>query len=79
MNFTNYALIQCVNGNFSIISEHGDNLQAARVAFHDRCKILWNSSDVIEGYVAIIDSHLTYVDGRIEVITHFVEQEEENE
>ena len=79
MNFTNYALIQCVNGNFSIVSEHGDNLQAARVAFHDRCKILWNASDVIEGYVAIIDSKLTYVDGRIEVITHTVEQEEENE
>ena len=73
-----YALLQCVNGNFSILSEH-DNLQAARVAFHDRCKNLWNASDVIEGYVAIVDSHLTYVDGKIEVITHPVEQEEENE
>ena len=73
-----YALIQCVNGNFSIVSEHENNLQAARVAFHDRCKILWNSSDVIEGYVAIINSNLTYVDGEIEVITHpVVEQEEE--
>lgn len=74
-----YALIQCVNGNFSIVSEHGEDLQAARVAFHDRCKILWNASDVVEGYVAIIDSNLTYVDGKIEVITHPVEQEEENE
>ena len=74
MNFKGYALIQCVNGNFSIISEHGDNLQAARVAFHDRCKILWNAQDVEEGYVAIIDSNLTYVDGRIEKITHSVEE-----
>jgi len=74
MNFTSYALIQCVNGNFSVISEHGDNLQAARVAFHDRCKILWNSPEVEEGYVAIIDSNLTYVDGRIEKITHSVEE-----
>ena len=64
-----YALIQCVNGNFSIVSEHGENLKAARVAFHDRCKILWNASDVITATVAIIDSNLTYVDGRIEVIT----------
>lgn len=72
-----YALIQCVNGNFSIVSEHGENLQAARVAFHDRCKILWNASDVITGYVAIIDSNLTYVDGRIEVITHEVTESEE--
>lgn len=72
----NYALIQCVNGNFSILSEHGSNLQAARVAFHDRCKILWNATDVIEGFVAIVDSNLTYVDGKIEHITHPVEQEE---
>ncbi len=69
-----YAVIQCVNGTFSIVSEHGENLQAARVAFHDRCRILWNASDVIEGYVAIIDSNLTYVDGRIEKITHPVEE-----
>lgn len=69
-----YAVVQCVNGIFTIVSEHGDNLQAARVAFHDRCKILWNAPDVIEGYVAIIDSNLTYVDGRIEKITHPVEE-----
>ena len=76
----NYALIQCVNGAFSIVSEHGENLQAARVAFHDRCKILWNAEDVKEGYVAIVDSKLTYVDGKIEVITHPTETEEaENE
>jgi len=72
-----YALIQCVNGSFSIVSEHGENLQAARVAFHDRCKILWNASDVITATVAIIDSNLTYVDGRIEVITHEVTESEE--
>ena len=72
----NYALIQCVNGNFSILSEHGSNLQAARVAFHDRCKILWNATDVIEGFVAIVDSNLTYVDGKIEHISHPVETEE---
>lgn len=77
MQFENYALIQSVNGHFSVISEHGANLQAARVAFHDRCKILWNAQDVIEGYVAIVDSRLTYVDGRIEKITHSVEEEQE--
>jgi hypothetical protein len=71
-----YALIQCVNGNFSIVSEHGENLQAARVAFHDRCKILWNASDVITATVAIVDSNLTYVDGRIEIITHEMTESE---
>lgn len=74
-----YALIQCVNGNFSILSEHGENLQAARVAFHDRCKILWNASDVITAQVAIIDSNLSYVDGRIEEISHKEEIEKEEE
>ena len=78
MQFENYALIQSVNGHFSVISEHGANLQAARVAFHDRCKILWNAQDVIEGYVAIVDSRLTYVDGRIVKITHSVEEEQES-
>ena len=72
-----YALMQCVNGNFSIVSEHGGDLQAARVAFHDRCKILWNAPDVIEGFVAILDSNLTYVDGKIEKIEHHAEAEEE--
>ena len=74
---TKYVLVQSVNGNFSIVSEHGEDLQAARVAFHDRCKILWNAPDVIEGRVAIIDSNLSYVDGRIEVITHAPESEVE--
>lgn len=70
-----YALIQCVNGNFSIVSEHGENLQAARVAFHDRCRILWNAADVAEAQVAILTSDLTYVDGRIETITHATDEE----
>jgi len=72
-----YALIQCVNGNFSIVSEHGEDLQAARVAFHDRCKILWNATDVIDAWVAIVDSNLTFVDGRTEHITHEIEPDEE--
>lgn len=71
-----YAVIQCVNGVFSVVSEHGENLQQARVAFHDRCKILWNASDVKTGYVAILASDLTYVDGRIEMISHVTETSE---
>lgn len=72
----NYAVVQCVNGAFSIVSEHGENLQAARVAFHNRCMILWNAPDVKTGYVAILASDLTYVDGRIEKISHVTESEE---
>lgn len=71
-----YAVIQCANGAFSVVSEHGENLQQARVAFHDRCKILWNAPDVITGYVAILASDLTYVDGRVEMISHVTETSE---
>ena len=72
-----YAVVQCVNGTFSVVSEHGENLQAARVAFHNRCMILWSALDVKVGYVSILASDLTYVDGRIEMITHVSESESE--
>lgn len=65
-----YALEQCVNGNFSIASEHGDNEQAAIVAFHDKCRILWNAPDVITAEVAIVDEQLDVVDGYKEFISH---------
>lgn len=65
-----YSLVQCVNGNFSIVSEHGDNKQAALVAFHNRCMILWNAPDVVTGMVKILDEQLDTVDGKMEYITH---------
>ena len=65
-----YALVQCVNGSFSVVSEHGSNKQAAIVAFHDRCKILWNAPDVITGMVKVVDENLDCVDGKMEYITH---------
>lgn len=71
-----YVLIQCVNGNFSVISEHGDNLKAAKVAFHDICRILWNADDVITGTVAILDEQLNVAEGKIEYISHPTEVEE---
>ena len=64
------AIIQCVNGNFSIVSEHGNNEQAAKVAFHDHCKILWNAPDVITGETAIVDEQLDVYEGYKEFISH---------
>lgn len=69
-----YAVVQVVNGIFSVVSEHGENLQAARVKFHDTCKILWNASDVVTARVAIVDDELTYVDGHVEKISHESEE-----
>lgn len=77
-----YALEQCVNGNFSIASEHGDNEQAAIVAFHDKCRILWSTPDVITAEVAIVDEQLDVVGGYKEFISHeptVTESEEEPE
>ena len=64
------ALIQCVNGNYSVVSEGHQTEQAALVAFHDRCKILWNAADVITGEVAIVDEQLDVYHGYKEFIRH---------
>ena len=71
-----YALAQVSNGNFSIVSEHGTNKQSAFVAFHDRCKILWNAPDVVSAIVAVVDENLDVVEGKKEYISHEVQTEE---
>lgn len=69
MNYK-YYIIQSSNGNVSIVSEW-DDLTKAIVAFHDRCKVLWNAQDVIEGIVEIVYSmDLNVVNGYTERISH---------
>lgn len=69
MNYK-YYIIQSSNGNMSIVSEW-DDLTKAIVAFHDRAKVLWNATDVIEGIVQIVYSaDLAVVGGYKEHITH---------
>lgn len=70
-----YSVVQCVNGNFSIVSEHGDS-QSAVVAFHDRCKNLWNAPDVITGMVKVFDESLNQYGNKVEYITHPVPEPE---
>lgn len=65
-----YYVIQTSNGNLSIVSEW-DDITKAIVAFHDRCKVLWNAEDVIEGIVQLIYSaDLAVVSGYSERISH---------
>ena len=65
-----YALVNCVNGNFTVVSEH-NNKQAGIVAFHQRCATLWNAPDVITATLNLVDENMYVVDGRYtEVITH---------
>ena len=64
-----YSVVQCVNGNFSIVSEH-DNEQSAIMSYHDRCKILCNASDVITGCVKVVNENFDQLGNKVEFITH---------
>ena len=76
MNYR-YYILQSSNGNVSIVSEW-DDLTKAIVAFHDRCKVLWNAQDVIDGYVEIVYSmDLNVVSGYKEHISHAQDEPEE--
>ena len=72
-----YSLINCVNGNYAVVSEHSTK-QAAIVAFHQRCAVLWNAPDVITAVLNLVDENLYVVDGRYtETITHEAAAESE--
>lgn len=65
-----YAVIQCVNGNYSIVAEYTDNLQGAIVKFHQVCATLWNAEDVKRAQVKIVNEFLETVQGMSESIGH---------
>lgn len=63
---TKYSTISTVNGTFTIDAEHGTNLKAAFVNFHERCQALWNATDdpetpVQSAVVQVIDSNMNVV------------------
>ena len=72
----NYAVVQYSDGAFLIVSEHGHDLQAAMIKFHNTCAALWNESSVAYAMVKIVDNNWDCVDGHMELITHDVEEEE---
>lgn len=49
-----YAVAQCSNGNFSIVSEWTDKDKAI-VNFHTVCTTLWNAQDVEHATAVVID------------------------
>lgn len=65
-----YAIIKCINGNYSIHAEGIADLTAAKVNFHGLCETLWNASDVISAHVMIADEQLDPVEGYKEFIHH---------
>ena len=71
-----YSIIKCINGAFSVDSEHGE-LTRAKVRFHAVCQTLWNSADVKTAKVMIVDELLNCVEGYREFIRHDPEPESE--
>lgn len=69
-----FAVVENVNGAFAVRTEHADE-QSALVSFHDRCKILWNASDVLMASVKILDENLNVFDSKSEVIIHTENEE----
>lgn len=72
-----YYVVHVSNGNLQIqsITEHGTP-EAALIEYHNRCKMLWNSKDVIKATVKILDEQLDCYQGYSEVITHAEESAE---
>lgn len=64
-----YAIIKCINGNFSFDSEW-DNLTSAKTSFHGLCQTLWNAPDVLAAFVSIVDEQLDVAEGYKEYIHH---------
>lgn len=65
-----YAILKIVNDVFSIDSEWSDNLNGAKVKYHDVCKNLWNATDVQTATVELIDVQGNLVPGYKEYINH---------
>ena len=65
-----FAVVECNNGNFNILSEWTDNKQGAIVNFHNTCAAYWNTQDVKRAMVKILDEDLNVVDGKQELIFH---------
>ena len=69
-----YAIISVINGNWKIEVET-NNLQQAKVNFHQKCATLWNASDVTLARVWIVDQSLGQIES--EEIFHTTDASEE--
>ena len=65
-----YAIVAVTNGNFAVKTEHGENKQAALVAFHQLCAAYWNAPDVTTAMIKVVDENLDTVDDKMEYIIH---------
>lgn len=68
-----YAIIKCINGNYSVHAEGITDIANAKVSFHGLCQTLWNAADVITAMVMIVDENLDCVERYKEFIHHEAE------
>mgnify|MGYP003290497109 CR=1 FL=1 len=74
-----YAIIKCINGNYTIHAEGITSVQSARISFHQLCSALWNDPDTITAMVMVADENLDAVEGIKEYITHAAPEPEQVE
>ena len=65
-----YAIIKCINGNYSVHAEGITDLGNAKTQFHGLCQTLWNAPDVTTAHVMTADEQLDCVEGYKEYIHH---------
>ena len=70
-----YAIVKCINGNYSVHAEGITDINSAKTSFHQLCAALWNAPDVVTGTVKIVDENLDNAEGYRDFITHPVEEE----
>lgn len=70
-----FAVIKCINGNFSVHAEGFTDLAKAKVSYHGLCQMLWNADDVITASVVIVNENFYPVTGYHEVIEKPVVEE----
>ena len=65
-----YALIKCVNGNFSVVSEHGEDQEKGIIAYLNQYAALLAAKDVITAEVRLVDELFNVASGCSAYINH---------
>lgn len=73
-----YSVVQCVNGNYSVVAEGLDE-SGAKKSFWNRCTVLESAADVITGHVAILTEELYVFAGYNQQFSHPAPEPEEPE
>lgn len=65
-----YAILQVSDGNFLVKSEHGDDLEAALVAYGSLFSALWGEKSVKHATIMLADERFNVVMGMKHDIGH---------